>query len=123
MATIKFPSLESGLVSFWYNGYLYDGNVEVRRSEVVVSIYNGYSIMFATFHFRKSYLMADALFLSKLDSLKSDFDDPALRELPLLRFLCFMAVRRLSHRSQRILQDSYFCAADIRAKVLNMLSR
>lgn len=99
----SFPVTTSGVVHFLFCGILMSAYVDVRRYNVIVTIYNGYSIMFATIHFRKSALMRDTGFLFSIspsvDSLSFD--------LPLKRILCRMAVSRLSSRSQDILVDSY----------------
>ena len=125
MAIRRFPISDSGNVSFWHNGYTYFGEVEVRRTKVIVTIYNGYSIMFATFPYRKADLMQDEEFLISLDTLRLFFGpvEPSFMEDPVKRVLCRMALKRLSPRSQRILHDSYICTADLRFHVLNMLSR
>lgn len=125
MATRKFPISDSGFVSFWYNGYTYFGEVEVRRFQVIVTIFNGYSIMFATFTYRKADLMRNEDFLTSLDTLKLFYGqvEPSFMEDPVKRVLCNMALKRLSPRSQRILHDSYICTADLHSHVLNMLSR
>lgn len=125
MATRKFPISDSGFVSFWHNGYTYFGEVEVRRFQVIVTIFTGYSIMFASFPYRKAELMQNEFFLTSLDTLRLFYGpvEPSFMEDPVKRVLCNMALKRLSPRSQRILHDSYICTADLHSKVLNMLSR
>lgn len=103
MKKFVFPVLTSGVVHFWFYGFLMSAYVEVRRFEVIVTLYNGYSIMFATFRFRKSALMRNDGFLFRF----STFEDSSSYELPLKRILCRMAVSRLSSRSLDILVDSY----------------
>lgn len=107
-----FPVFSSGVVHFWFYGFLMSAEVEVRRLEVIVTLYNGYSIMFASCHFRKSALMRTDgfLFFLSLFEVSSSF------ELPLKRFLCRMAVSRLSSRSLDILVDSYKCASEFRSR-------
>lgn len=115
MDSRKFPISDSGFVSFWHNSYAYFGEVEVRRSKVIVTIFNGYSILFASFPFRKSALMQDEYFLTSLDTLRLFLGpvEPSFLEDPVKRVLCRMALKRLSPRSQRILHDSYICAAKL----------
>ena len=103
-----FPVLTSGVVHFLFCGVLMSAYVEVRRFEIIVTLYNGYSIMFASFHFRKSALMRDSGFLFSVSS----FVDSLSFDLPLKRILCRMAVCRLSSRSQDILVDSYKSVSD-----------
>lgn len=107
-----FPVLTSGVVHFWFYGFIMSAEVEVRRLEVIVTLYNGYSIMFASCHFRKSALMRTEGFLFWL----SPFEDSSSFELPLKRILCRMAVSRLSSRSLDILVDSYKCASEFRSR-------
>lgn len=125
MATRKFPISSSGFVSFWHNGYTYFGEVEIRRFQVIVTIYNGYSIMFASFPFRKADLMQNEEFLYSLDTLKLFYGpvESSFMEFPVKCVLCRLALKRLSPRSQRILHDSYICTADLHSKVLNLPSR
>lgn len=104
----RFPALTSDTVFFWYCSYLMSAYVEVRHLEVIVTLYNGYSIMFASCHFRKSALMRNEDFLFWL----SAFEDSSSFELPLKRILCRMALRRLSARSLNILVDSYKCVSE-----------
>lgn len=119
-----FPITESDLVSFWNQGYLYSAHLEVRRSIVVVTIYNGFSVMFCSFRLRKSDILADEYYKGCVSELRMfGFDDPALLVQPLSRVICNMAYFRLSPRSQRILLDSYICASEIRARLQKKSSR
>lgn len=79
-----------------------------------VTFYNGYSILYATFSFRKSDLLRDPSFISRLDSLLHvGYDDDVLLDAPVKRILCRMALRKLSARSVSILVDSYKCASEL----------
>lgn len=102
-----FPVVTPGVVHFYHRGFLISAEVEVRRFEVIVTLYNGYSIMFATFHFRKSVLLSDPFFTSLIAELWSDPLVTSPYESVLKRCLCRMALRRLSCRSLDILVDSY----------------
>lgn len=113
MAIRKFPISESGSVHFLFCGYLMSAYVEVRRYNVIVTLYNGYSIMFATFRFRKSVVLKDSFFDLYVDELLSaGMDDIPLFEPAFKRILCRMALRRLSSRSLDILVDSYKCVSE-----------
>lgn len=112
MKKYVFPVTTSGVVHFLFCGFLMSAEIEVRRLEVIVTLYNGYSIMFASFHFRKSALMRNEGFLFRF----SNFEDSSSYELPLKRILCRMAVLRLSSRSQDILVDSYKCVSEFRSR-------
>lgn len=112
MSKRRFPALTSDTVFFWYCSFLMSAYVEVRRYHVIVTLYNGYSIMFASCHFRKSALMRTEGFLFWL----SPFEHSSSFELPLKRILCRMAVSRLSSRSLDILVDSYKCASEFRSR-------
>lgn len=107
-----FPVTTSGVVHFLFCGFLMSAEIEVRRLEVIVTLYNGYSIMFASFHFRKSALMRNVGYLFS----SSHFEDSSSYDLPLKRILCRMAVLRLSSRSQDILVDSYKCVSEFRSR-------
>lgn len=96
----RFPALTSDTVFFWYCSFLMSAYVEVRRYHVIVTLYNGYSIMYATFRFRKSDVLKDPSFIYDLDA-------------PVKRILCRMALRRLSARSVYILVDSYKCVSEL----------
>lgn len=110
----RFPALSSGTVFFWYCSYLMSAYVEVRRYHVIVTLYNGYSIMYATFRFRKSDVLRDPFFIYDLDCLLHvGLDDDALLDSPVKRILCRMALRRLSARSVYILVDSYKCVSEL----------
>ena len=102
-----FPVLTSGVVHFLSCGVLMSAEVEVRRFEVIVTLYNGYSIMFATFHFRKSRLLIDPFFVSSLGLIISEFEDVSSHDSLIKRTLCRMALLSLSTRSLGILVDSY----------------
>ena len=102
-----FPVLTSGVVRFRSCGFLMSADVEVRPLEVIVTIFNGYSIMFATFHFRKSRLLKDPFFIFSLGLIISEFEDVSSHESLIKRTLCRMALLRLSTRSLDILKDSY----------------
>lgn len=108
----RFPKIQSGKVCFRFRDHLMTAFVEVRRVYVIVTLYNGYSIMFASCHFRKSALMRTEGFLFWL----SPFEHSSSFELPLKRILCRMAVSRLSSRSLDILVDSYKCASEFRSR-------
>ena len=107
-----FPVTTSGVVHFYFCGFFMSAEIEVRRFEVVVTLYNGYSIMFATFHFRKSAVLRDFSFSFYIDELLSDGKDTSLFEPLFKRCLCRMALRRLSFRSLNILVDSYKCVSE-----------
>lgn len=109
MKKCVFPISQSGKVNFWYCGTFMSAEIEVRRYHVIVTLYNGYSIMFATFRFRKSALLKDSYFLFFMEGL-IDF---AQFEPSFQRLLCRMAVSRLSRRSQDILVDSYKCVSEL----------
>ena len=109
-----FPIHESDSVFCWFRGHLISSYVEVRRYNVIVTLYNGYNIMFATFRFRKSAIMHDLYFIGSIDELFSaGLDDFSLLEAPVKRILCRMALNRLSSRSLDILVDSYKCASEL----------
>lgn len=109
-----FPVTTSGVVHFYFCGFFMSAEIEVRRFEVVVTLYNGYSIMFATFHFRKSELLKDPSFIYDLDCLLHvGLDDDVLLDAPVKRILCRIALRRLSARSVYILVDSYKCVSEL----------
>lgn len=110
----RFPALSSDTVFFCYCSFLMSAYVEVRRYHVIVTLYNGYSIMYATFRFRKSDLLRDPSFIYDLDCLlHAGLDDDALLDAPVKRILCRMALRRLSARSVYILVDSYKCVSEL----------
>lgn len=114
MSRRRFPALSSDTVFFWYCSYLMFAYVEVRRYHVIVTLYNGYSIMYATLRFRKSDVLRDPFFTSSLDDLvAAGLDDSVLLDAPLKRILCRMALRRLSARSVYILVDSYKCVSEL----------
>ena len=103
-----FPVITPCVVHFLFGGVLMSAEVEERRYEVIVTLYNGYSILFATFHFRKSALMRDTGFLFRFSYSEASSSFGIL----LKRILCRMAVSRLSSRSQDILLDSYKCVSE-----------
>ena len=107
-----FPVTTSGVVHFYFCGFFMSAEIEVRHFEVIVTLYNGYSIMFATFHFRKSAVLRDFSFSFYIDELMSDGQDTSLYEPFFKRCLCRMALRRLSVRSLNILVDSYKCVSE-----------
>lgn len=107
-----FPVTTSGVVHFFFCGFFMSAEIEVRRFDVVVTLYNGYSIMFATFHFRKSAVLRDSFFSFYVDELLSDGKDISLFDPLFKRCLCRMALRRLSVRSLDILVDSYKCVSE-----------
>ena len=102
-----FPVKTSGVVHLPFCGFLISAQVEVRRFDVIVTIYNGYSIMFATFPYRKSAVLRDPFFSSHLDEALSSAADISVYEPFFKRCLCLMALRRLSSSSLEILVDSY----------------
>lgn len=110
----SFPIHESSLVLYWFRGHLISAYVEVRRYNVVVTLFNGYNIMFATFRFRKSDILHDPYFNGSIDELLfAGLDDFSLLEFPVKRILCRMALNRLSSRSLDILADSYKCVSEL----------
>lgn len=102
-----FPVKTSGVVRLSYCGFLISAEVEVRRFHVIVTLYNGYSIMYVTFRFRKSDVLRDSFFSSHLDEALSSAANISVYESFFKRYLCLMALRRLSVRSLEILVDSY----------------
>lgn len=112
MKKLVFPVITSSVVHFYHRGFFMSAEVEVRRFEVVVTLYNGYSIMFASFHFRKSALLRDPFLISLISELWSDPLVSSPYESVFKRCLCRMALCRLSVRSLNILVDSYKCVSE-----------
>lgn len=110
MVIRKFPKIQSGKVLFRFRDHLMTAFVEVRRVYVIVTLYNGYSMMFVNFRFRKCDLLKEPSFLRDLYELQ-DLDLISLGD-PVLRLLCRLALSHLSSRSLDILSDSYKSASE-----------
>lgn len=109
MAIRKFPKIQSDKVFYRLRGHLMFAYVDVRRFHVIVTFYNGYSLLFVRVRLRKCVLLDDVTFSRALDELIDN--DLLFLNDAVLRLIIYNALTHLSSFSLDDLVDSYKSAS------------
>lgn len=109
MATCRFPKIQSDNVFFRLRGFLMSAHVDVRRFHVLVTFFNGYSLLFVRVRLRKCVLLDDATFSCALDELIRS--DMLFLNDAILRIVIDNALTHLSSFSLDELVNSYKSAS------------
>lgn len=109
MAIRRFPKIQSDKVFFRLRGFLMSAYVDVRRFHVIVTFYNGYSLLFVRVRLRKCVLLDDVTFSSALAELIDN--DMLFLNDAVLRIIIDNALTHLSSFSLDDLVISYKSAS------------